>query len=290
MAYFFVGVKADPDRPVGDGFVAQQPRSCRHDDGYPGFVVGTEQSQARRGYQVFAYCGEDVGVHRIARINHLARVIRQYNGPTVVVGMHDRLDVFAAIIRRRIDMREERHDRLVLEPRGRGDGRHDVAVFGNDHILRAQFGQLGLEQAQQIPLALGRWVGFGIRVAGGIDFDIAQKSLAELVWHSLSLFRSYNAVIILAAPPKVGLYNGATPQTRGSACIALYHSRDIPPASFFGFLLPCSLRLVVATSMPATKKRCSPPRCACGTPSVPCSTPVWWPNAPSSASTGPCSP
>jgi hypothetical protein len=88
--------------------------------------------------------------------------------------MHDGLDVFAAVIRCRIDMGEERHDRLVLEPRGRRDGRHDVAVLRNDHILRAQFGQLGLEQAQQIPLALGRWVGFGIRVAGGIDFDIAQ--------------------------------------------------------------------------------------------------------------------
>ena len=134
MAYFFVWVKTNPDLAVRDAGIAQQLLGSRHDNGNTGFVIGTEERRARGGDDIFAQRRQNIGVHRVAGVDDLTGIVRQYNHAAVVVGVDDGLDAVAAEVGGGIDVRQKSDHGSLFVARGGGDGGEHIAMGSNFDI------------------------------------------------------------------------------------------------------------------------------------------------------------
>ena len=177
-ADFFVGREQDLDGAVPDIWILNQEPRCIHDLGEAGLVVGAQQRGAVGRDDVVADLVGERGM--VGGADHLGGIGRQHDVAALVIFHELRLDVGAGAIRRRVHVRAETDHRHLSVGIGR-DRRIDIAVLVEVGVCEPHRQQLRGQQAAEILLLLGRRAGRRGRIGLGVDYDIAQEALGDIV-------------------------------------------------------------------------------------------------------------
>ena len=159
------------------GILNQEPRRI-HDLGEAGLVVGPQQRGAVGRDDVVADLVGERGM--VGGADHLGGIGRQHDVAALVIPHDLRLDVGAGAIRRSVHVRAEADHRHLLVGIGR-DRRIDIAVLVEMGVCEPDRLQLRSQQAAQILLLLGGRAGRRGRIGLGVDHDIAQEALGDIV-------------------------------------------------------------------------------------------------------------
>ena len=138
-----------------------------------GLVIGTQQGGAVGGDEGLALHGPQERKHR--GLHHHAGG-RQSHIAAIVVLPHHGLHVLAAGIAGGVQMGDQSKGGLVLAARGGGQGTVDVAMLVHPGILDAKALHFLHKLTGKVKFPLGRGVGTGVLVRGGVDPDIIQKT------------------------------------------------------------------------------------------------------------------
>ncbi len=147
VAHFFVRRERDANRAVLNAGMRHQPFRRGHDLGDTALVVRSEERGAGRRH--------DVVTDTVAEVRHVGhpqdggRIVGQHEIAPVIGAMHDRCDAGAAHFRRGVDMGDEPNYRHAGLARGRGNGRHHVAMAVDVGVGKTHGPQFGREQPQQ---------------------------------------------------------------------------------------------------------------------------------------------
>ena len=168
--------EADANRRVRLARIPLQVCDRGHDLGHAGLVVGPEQGRAVGGDEIVPDLPLQQG--QLLRIEHDARIAGQHDAAAVVALVHLRVDAGAGHVRRRVDMRDQPDRRRRLDAVERAV---DVAVLVEPDVVEPDLLQLVAQHPREVELLLGRGraVDAGLRL--GVDADVAQEALEDVV-------------------------------------------------------------------------------------------------------------
>ena len=173
---FLVGVEAETDFTVGNLGMEQQMPGGVHHGGDARFVVGPEEGFAAGGDEVVSENG--VEERSVFEGEGLAGIVGQNDG-LAGVGAVDERGGGAREVGGGVDMSTPSHDGNGLGDCG-GNGCEYVAMGGERDLCGTEGGEFGGEQAEEIPLARGGGRGGRVRIAAGVDLDVAEKAGEEV--------------------------------------------------------------------------------------------------------------
>ena len=171
-----IGSEADTNRSVRPAGTPLQVRDRGHDLGDTGLVVRPEQGRPVRGDEVVA----DLSLEQrqLIGVEHDARVTGELDPAAVVAAVHLRLDTGPGHVRGGVDVRDQ-------PDRGRGldavERAVDVAVLVQPDVVEPNLLQLVAEQAGEVELLLGRGRSRDPGLRLGVDANVAQEALENVV-------------------------------------------------------------------------------------------------------------
>ena len=168
--------EADANRRVRLAGIPLQVRDRGHDLGDARLVVGAEQGRAVGGDEIVSELPLQQG--QLLRIEHDARIAGQDDAAAVVGFVHLWVDAGPGHVRRRVDMRDQPDRGRRLDSVQRAV---DVAVLVEPDVVEPDLLQLVAEHTAEVELLLGRRrrVDSGLRL--GVDADVAQEALEDVV-------------------------------------------------------------------------------------------------------------
>ena len=196
-AYLLVGGEADADGAMLELGMLHDILHCAHDLGHARFVVGAKESSAVGGDDGFAFVGEEFG--ELGGVEAEAGHTLKGDRRAVVIGNDLRLYVFAGSVGGGVYMGDEA-DGGDVAVHICGDLAHYVAILVEGG-LDAHGEKFVTQQAQQVELLAGAWLGLGFFVGLGVDRDIAQESVLNVFHVLLSPFASCSILCICRVFP-----------------------------------------------------------------------------------------